>query len=239
VDGAPKLALVWQGTMPIPKFIHQLWIDPFGASLPLPKDSAQNLQQWRASHPDFDHRLWCLDELEHVLPEYFGATFRRVIPPVRFPAMQADIARLFILAAFGGIWIDLKVIPRTRFLDQLLHYRLVLIEHFPAPKGADPTGILTNSFIASEPWHEFLLRCLQIVVAKVDRRCNEDVWMMTGPGALMAARSELRTSDTLYDARVLGHQLVWNDLLALGTGSYNYYGRHWSRRQKAEPLYLY
>jgi len=225
--------------MSIPRLVHQLWIDPFGASLPLPEDSAQNVQQWRASHADFAHRLWSLDELEHALPEHLRPTFRRVITPVRLPAMQADVARLFILAAFGGIWIDLKLIPRRRFLDQLMRYKLVLIEHFPAPKGVDPTGSLTNSFIASEPGHEFVLHCLEIVVAKVERRCNGDVWMITGPGALMAARNELTASGRFSDAHVLRHQLVWNDLLTLRSASYNSYGRHWSRRQKAEPLYLY
>ena len=161
----------------IPRIIHQLWINP------KPEDCNAGLQlrgiapeiekrclKWRSLYPAYLYRLWSLEEVLAIADDdqVIGNRVRAVIQALRFPAAQADVARLMLLSTFGGFWVDLKLDPYCRFLTPLLDFDVVLTEHFPQSNRPEPNGLLINGFIGSDRQTQFIDRVLKRV--SIERR---------------------------------------------------------------------
>ena len=126
----------------IPKIIHQTYIN---ASIP---------ERWRLAqesciklHPDYEYKFWS-DEDSHTFigKEYpwFLETFERYPHNIQ----RADAIRYFILAHYGGVYIDLDNGCRRR-LDPLLSFPAWL--HLTKPTG------ISNDGMAATPRHPFFL----------------------------------------------------------------------------------
>jgi mannosyltransferase OCH1-like enzyme len=129
----------------IPKIIHQTYIN---TSVP---------ERWRPAqesclemHPDYEYKFWSdAGSLAFIEKEYpwFLETF------VKYPhnIQRADAIRYFVLAYYGGVYIDLDNGCRRR-LDPLLQ--------FPAwVHITKPTGI-SNDGLGATPRHPFFLYVL-------------------------------------------------------------------------------
>lgn len=128
----------------IPKIIHQTYINE---SIP---------QRWRAAQqacidlhtPDYEYILWT-DQKAHdfIAQEYhwFLDTFEGYAHPIQ----RADAIRYFVLAHYGGVYIDLDDGCERR-LDPLLTYRAFL-------RRTIPTGI-SNDVMGAVPHHPFFVR---------------------------------------------------------------------------------
>jgi hypothetical protein len=167
----------------IPTIIHQLWIDPSGGeSGGIAPDVERQSLKWRSRFPTYLYRLWSLEEVLALadLDPALGDRARAAIGSLRFPAAQADVARLILLRRFGGFWVDLKLSPCSAFLPALLDFDLVLTEHFPQPHRPQPNGLLINSFIGSERNTQFIERVLQRVLLNVENRIDGSVFTLPG-----------------------------------------------------------
>ncbi|KAA6407186.1 MAG: mannosyl phosphorylinositol ceramide synthase SUR1 [Lasallia pustulata] len=136
IDGRPQL---------IPKIIHQTYVND---SVPERWRDAQ--QSCIDLHEDYEYKLWT-DEKSHtfIATEYpwFLDTFANYSQPIQ----RADAIRYFILAHFGGVYIDLDY-GCNRRLDPLLSY--------PAwVRKTVPTGI-SNDAMGATPQHPFFLRVI-------------------------------------------------------------------------------
>ncbi len=216
----------------IPRQFHQLWIRPSIATTGIPDDVLQNFQAWRTMHRTHVQRLWSLPEVTALCykqnrPEVAGA-----IEACRFPSMQADIARLLLLEAFGGYWIDLKLYPLRSFLDDLTGNDLVLTEHFAKPDLPDPSAYLSNSFIGAVPAHPVISRVLKAVCENVNRRMGGSIYGVTGATNLMAAVEGVESYTRL------GFRDAWGGLFEIRGGSYNGPDMHWSVREGLESPYV-
>lgn len=222
----------------IPRLIHQLWIDPRkgqdGAWSTLPDDVAGNSMAWQELHREFDYRLWRLDEVMRLARMNDRSDVCAAIAACRFPAMQADIARLFLLEMDGGFWVDLKLHPLTPFLDRLVADNLVTVEHFPKDNLPEPNGFLINSFIGARPYHPCISTALNAAVRNVRSRMTGSIFYVTGAPVLMAA---IATSPNQDGYRMLDHEEAWGRLFEIRGGSYNDNGMHWSLRQEQESAY--
>jgi len=143
---APGSDLIDNRTQLIPKIIHQTYIN---SSIPA---------QWKAGqqscldlHADYEYKLWTDEKSrEFISAEYpwFLATF----DSYPFPIQRADAIRYFVLAFYGGIYIDLDD-GCNRRLDPLLSY--------PAwVRRTVPTGI-SNDAMGAVPQHPFFLRVIE------------------------------------------------------------------------------
>ena len=83
----------------VPHLIHAFWRSE--DDLDIPRDVARNLGAWRATHPLYQLKIWSLAELRPILAETPGA--EEAVDTCRFIAMQADIVRLALLVAYGGV----------------------------------------------------------------------------------------------------------------------------------------
>ncbi|RDW70220.1 hypothetical protein BP5796_08617 [Coleophoma crateriformis] len=130
----------------IPKIIHQTYIN---SSIPA---------QWKAGqqacidlHPDYEYKLWT-DEMSRkfIATEY--PSFLKTFNEYNYPIQRADSIRYFVLAHYGGIYIDLDD-GCARKLDPLLSYPAWL-------RRTIPTGI-SNDAMGSVPQHPFFLKVIK------------------------------------------------------------------------------
>ncbi|KAI9746585.1 MAG: hypothetical protein M1818_000298 [Claussenomyces sp. TS43310] len=137
IDARPQL---------IPKIIHQTYIN---STIP---------EQWRAGqqacvnlHSDYEYKLWTdAASRNFIAAEY--PWFLTTFDSYPFPIQRADAIRYFVLAYFGGIYIDLDD-GCNRRLDPLLSY--------PAwVRKTTPTGV-SNDAMGSIPQHPFFLKVIE------------------------------------------------------------------------------
>ncbi|RMD40658.1 hypothetical protein DV735_g4487, partial [Chaetothyriales sp. CBS 134920] len=143
---APNSTMIEQRPQKIPKIIHQTYINE---SIPAHWLPAQ--QACIKLHPDYEYKLWTDDmSLEFIATEYpwFLATFKGY----KYPIQRADAIRYFVLAHYGGIYIDLDDGCR-RSLDPLLSYNAWV-------RRTLPTGI-SNDIMGAVPRHPFFLRVIE------------------------------------------------------------------------------
>jgi mannosyltransferase OCH1-like enzyme len=143
---APGSNLIDNRTQLIPKILHQTYIN---ATIP---------DRWRAGqqscldlHPDYEYKLWTDEKSrQFIAKEYpwFLATF----DSYPFPIQRADTIRYFVLAHYGGIYIDLDD-GCNRKLDPLLSYPAWL-------RVTTPSGI-SNDAMGSIPQHPFFLSVIE------------------------------------------------------------------------------
>ncbi|KAL2068345.1 hypothetical protein VTL71DRAFT_16443 [Oculimacula yallundae] len=143
---APGSDMIENRTQLIPKIIHQTYINE---SIP---------ERWRAGqkscidlHEDYEYILWTdAKSRAFIATEYPWALAN--FDSYNFPIQRADAIRYFILAHYGGIYIDLDD-GCNRRLDPLLSY--------PAwARRTLPTGI-SNDAMGSVPQHPFFLRTIE------------------------------------------------------------------------------
>jgi inositol phosphorylceramide mannosyltransferase catalytic subunit len=130
----------------IPKIIHQTYINE---SIPAHWVPAQ--QSCIDVHPDYEYILWTdAKSLEFIAKEYpwFLATFSGY----KHPIQRADAIRYFVLAHYGGVYIDLDD-GCKRKLDPLLTYNAFV-------RRTVPTGI-SNDVMGAIPGHPFFKRVME------------------------------------------------------------------------------
>lgn len=129
----------------IPKIIHQTYITE---SIPSEWQPAQ--RSCIDLHPDYEYKLWTdAGSREFVAAEY--PWFLDTFDGYSYPIQRADAIRYFVLAHFGGVYLDLDN-GCNRRLDPLLSY--------PAwVHVTKPTGI-SNDALGAIPQHPFFLHVI-------------------------------------------------------------------------------
>jgi len=142
---APNSDRIDERPMLIPKIIHQTYINE---TIP---------EVWRAGqrkcvelHSDYEYKLWTDKKArDFIAAEY--PWFLETFDGYEFPIQRADSIRYFVLAHFGGIYIDLDDACQRR-LDPLLAYPAWL-------RRTVPTGI-SNDAMGSVPHHPFFMKVI-------------------------------------------------------------------------------
>ncbi|KAJ5763427.1 hypothetical protein N7533_002108 [Penicillium manginii] len=130
----------------IPKIIHQTYKD-------------ENIPEvWLAAqkscidlHPDYEYILWTDEKSRDFIAAKYP-WFLKTFDSYAYPIQRADSIRYFILANYGGIYIDLDD-GCNRHLDPLLAFPAWL-------RRTVPTGI-SNDAMGSVPQHPFFLRVIE------------------------------------------------------------------------------
>ena len=97
--------------MPVPRVIHQMWLDPERPDCQTPPDRhpvyRDFIRQLQAVNPNFEYRWWNLEAVEALFqqPELrkFAATFE-AIPRI---IMKCDFSRYAVMYLYGGYYFDL------------------------------------------------------------------------------------------------------------------------------------
>ncbi|RAO72136.1 uncharacterized protein BHQ10_008148 [Talaromyces amestolkiae] len=147
---SPNSSLIETRPQLIPKIIHQTYINE---SIPdrwlEPQRSCIDL------HPDYEYKLWTNEKSRDFIAEEYP-WFLDTFDGYKYPIQRADAIRYFVLAHYGGIYLDLDDGCQRR-LDPLLAY--------PAwVRRTKPTGI-SNDAMGSIPQHNFFLKTMESLQA--------------------------------------------------------------------------
>lgn len=130
----------------IPKIIHQTYKD---TNIP---------EKWRAGqqacidlHPDYEYILWTDESARNFIAKEYS-WFLETWDSYPYPIQRADAIRYFVLAHYGGIYIDLDD-GCARRLDPLLVAPAFVRETVP-------TGV-SNDVMGSVPGHPFFVKVLE------------------------------------------------------------------------------
>ncbi|KAI9832516.1 MAG: hypothetical protein M1819_004305 [Sarea resinae] len=142
---APNSGLIDNRPQVIPKIIHQTYINES-----IPAHWRDGQQSCIKLHDDYEYKLWTdKKSREFIATEY--PWFLETFDNYRWPIQRADSIRYFVLAHYGGIYIDLDD-GCNRRLDPLLSYPAWL-------RRTTPTGI-SNDVMGAVPQHPFFLRVI-------------------------------------------------------------------------------
>lgn len=142
---APNSGSISERPQLIPKIIHQTYINE---SIPEVWQDAQ--RSCIELHEDYEYKLWTDKKArEFIADEY--PWFLETFDGYQFPIQRADSIRYFVLAHFGGVYIDLDD-GCNRRLDPLLSYPAWL-------RRTVPTGV-SNDAMGAVPRHPFFLKVI-------------------------------------------------------------------------------
>lgn len=135
-----------------PRIIHQCFL---GFDGPMPEKWAQNHKKWKELHPDFEIRLWNMEKSIALIYE-INQSFVKIFENYEYNIERADAIRYFILYKFGGIYVDLDIIPNYPLHSLLKMYENdkkldVLLAESPNVNTA------SNFFMISKPQSIFWL----------------------------------------------------------------------------------
>jgi len=174
----------------IPLRLHQFWIEPgqsTSAEAKLHEDVAILSQTWRESLENC--KVWSSDEVQAMILEDLGPAKEKLYSNCIIPAMRADIARVFLVWKFGGIYIDVRWILFGKTTEDRSNswtkLKAILDEHtFVGLEIRTSNGnILTqNSFFAAPANHPILENTLnlQFEFINTPNPRFRDVWWLTG-----------------------------------------------------------
>ncbi|MEE1155555.1 MAG: capsular polysaccharide synthesis protein, partial [Acutalibacteraceae bacterium] len=101
----------------IPKIIHYCW---FGRGA-IPEVVDKCIATWREKCPDYEIKLWNEDNFNVDLLKFTSDAYKQK----KF-AFVSDVARLWAVYNYGGIYLDVDVLLRAP-LDEWLNYDTVFI----------------------------------------------------------------------------------------------------------------
>lgn len=147
----------------IPKVFHQIWINRDNPELP--EKFRVYRDGWLALHPDWEYKLWNLDNL--------GFTPRRMdlISAASNYAQMADILRYEILLRHGGVYLDTDF-ECLRNIDPIL----IGVKNFSCSEDGLSISI---GIIGVEPNSIYMERCLSALPERVG---EINTAVETGPG---------------------------------------------------------
>jgi mannosyltransferase OCH1-like enzyme len=156
----------------IPKSIVQFW-----DAKQIPYDLDLFMQSARLTNRDFEHHVFDDIGAEEFIRQECAASVLRAYRTANHPAMRADIFRLAYLSIKGGIYIDADD-RCTHSLEGLLEfgYELIVMQ--------EGDGSIGNNFLAATPNHPWISHALDTVTSFVNQRQGDNIWLVSGPGAI-------------------------------------------------------
>ena len=115
----------------IPKIIHYCW---FGGN-PLPEDAKRYIESWKKYCPDYEIIEWNEKNFDLHYNDYVWEAYQ-----AKKWAFITDVVRLYVLATYGGVYMDTDV-EVLKSLDPFLNH--VAFSGFEDEKNI-PTGIMAS-----------------------------------------------------------------------------------------------
>jgi hypothetical protein len=156
----------------IPRTLHHIWFGP----RPVPEAW---IAAWCAMHPGWEHRLWREADLAGV-PMVNRAAFEDFLARGVWHG-AADIARVAILRAQGGVYVDVDSKPLRPFTGAPFMDAGFFAAYEPSPSLP---GRIANGTIGAEAGHPILATYAELVSRM---ECLAEPWDTTGGTGLTAA----------------------------------------------------
>ena len=96
----------------IPKIIHYCW---FGGN-PLPESTVRYIESWKKYCPDYEIQRWDESNFDIGFCDYVKEAYK-----ARRWAFVSDVARVWVLANYGGVYFDTDV-ELLKPIEPLMQY---------------------------------------------------------------------------------------------------------------------
>lgn len=190
--------------MVIPKIIHQVWLGP----APLPDTGWP--QSIRAKHPDWEYRLWTDTNVAELGCDH-------LFPPCKTYSARANVARLYAVWRYGGMYLDMDV-ECFKNVEPLLSG----VRAFAAYEY-EPDNRLCNAIFGATQGHPWIGHQLQMLPACV---YYEPPW---GPTVMSAANRD----DLTIVPTELFYPYLWGQAQVPTEAAY--FAHHWSMTWQQAP----
>ena len=155
----------------VPRTIVQFWDKP-----DIPEDITRLMQSWGRC-AGFVHRIFNDQSALSFIEDHCTPRVLKAFRMANHPAMRSDIFRLAYLAVSGGVYVDADDLCRHDIGPLLApEFDLILMQENLASIG--------NNFIAAAPGQPCIEFILSTIVDMVLEKQGNNVWFLTGPGAL-------------------------------------------------------
>lgn len=224
--------------MTIPSTIHAFWFSEREDDIP--DDMLSNIRSWTQHHPQYEVKVWTVEELRSLLTSFHGFNLFQTIDTLRFPSTKSDVVRYAVVYEFGGVWFDLKNKCVAPFLDDYREGPTYLVEH-PLTIGRPlPRGYLCSALFGGRPREKLFLECVAEISGLVERRSSKygGVFDTVGPGMLMRVHKRYLAQHPGWQHLIVERESLWGPKAVRTGASYNAGGRHWKERQRGESMFM-
>ncbi len=223
---------------------------PAGPSAP-----AETVVAWTAS--GIDHVVFSDQDVAPLLRAW-GPEAVTLFQAIRIPACRADLARLVLLHAYGGLYVDVHCAPGEphqlrRVFESLDRHELVLFDE-SAHLESDRHAWLLNSVLAAQPRSDLveamIRRALDNLAAHQEAeraaggRVDYSIYKLTGPWMIWHELFQRTAAGGQLRPDLQDRVLIWSfgtpgpqPVLTYRHNGYRTPANHWSRRQRTEPLF--
>jgi mannosyltransferase OCH1-like enzyme len=231
----------------VSKILHQSW-----SKRDLAPHSAELTAGWKALHPGWTYKLWtdeeCLAFVSAVYPEFLARY--KSFP---YAIQRFDAVRYLILHTYGGVYLDLDMLPlkTLTFLETCNEF---VLSKEPAEAAAihGRDFIVSNAFMASPPQHKFIQYLIQDMLTHVSSFKDRNTHILDTTGPFFMSRVYKRRSEgvrLLHPAYFMPLSYKEVDACVSASDSVTFYkkaasayGVHlfegsWWRPQREKPLY--
>lgn len=180
---------------PIERRVHQIW---FGDRQAMASDKPE-LWQEMAERFGYQYRLWTeadMDELHAIMPPKNAALLDQFLHNHSYHS-ASDIARVSLLEAFGGLYVDVDMRPPRKHLELIDPARVipmrnvvVMSEVNARDSGSRTSLFVANGFMAASAGHPLIRHLVASMPRNVeamvrhggaDSRARGPAEFMTGP----------------------------------------------------------
>lgn len=145
----------------VPKKLWQTW-----HSLPLPPKMQDAVNALRRAHPDFEHVLMDINQCAAFIRDNFDADVARAFHTLIPLAYKADLWRLCVLYAHGGVYVDVKF----RTVNSFSFHPYLHRSHFVQDRPVRGKRGLCNACIIAAPGDARLYNAIQQIVTNVNTK---------------------------------------------------------------------
>jgi mannosyltransferase OCH1-like enzyme len=179
----------------IPLIIHQSW-----KSCTVNYEAYSYISSWKTLNQNAVYKMWTDEEIDRFVITHYPK-FWQFFKLLARPVMKSDIARIMIVATYGGVWADLDTInfvPITEWTKGYKGVRMIVGIEIDDPvnwfKSKFARSLqLTQWTFAAVPQHPILLSMLDSIykdlksmprnpAGKIDVKDNMSVLDFAGPG---------------------------------------------------------
>lgn len=161
--------------MKIPKIIHRIWLDD-GNQTPIPAEYEKLYDTFRRDYPDWEHRLWT----DKDLPSSRERITSNMIENLPNVGMKADVFRVEIILAVGGMYVDTDVESKKNAEELLWPFTTYAFKQ-GAGLGNHVVGSIKDNKIFKEMLNHFMKPRIAL---KLVSATPHDTMEMTGPELL-------------------------------------------------------
>ena len=185
-------------------------------------------ENWTVTASDWSVELYSRGRAIEFLQQQFGADTSAAFETCRIPAMQADVFRVLVVLALGGLYSDLTYEPRSApgFVSQ--KHELTGVKSWQ--------GQFTNSVFYGQKKCPTLGKVAEEILDGVRGKNSTKIWSLTGPGAWFRAIAPHNNPEVqlLSLPEMMGSWLLQSQYSSSTRGTSD----HWSERQKCEDIFF-